>query len=89
MTFKKLIIIIFCLRITEADDMQSKYERVIAGSLGAWRILLTQIPPQKDMIDSYKSILDKAAFWKLQKHQSDLVRRKTVVITETLINCSY
>ena len=53
--------------------MQSKFERVAAGSLGAWRLFLSQVPPQADMIDKYRAIVDKPAFWKYQKHQSELV----------------
>ena len=62
-------------RSTDTEDMETKYQRVLAGSLLAWRQFMMSVPAlqEEKLQQTYAEILKQGKFWKLAKHTSSQV----------------
>ena len=61
---------------TQMKDIESKYENVLASSLGALKMLLVTIPKEKQISISQPlcHILDNPKFWELAKHNTSPIQ---------------
>ena len=64
-------------RTTSAEDMDAKYQRLIASTLMALRLFIDTVPTsqQESLFPQYHGIMGNAKLWKMAKHSSELVRR--------------
>ena len=64
-------------RATSAEDMESKYVRVITCSLLAVKKLLQGLPADQaaTLTEQLKTLLDDPKFWKHGKHKVNMVGR--------------
>ena len=61
--------------MTEPEDIESKYLRVVAASLSALTLLLASIAKQHPEFvqEKYGELLQQGKFWKLAKHTNTQV----------------
>ena len=64
------------LNTTEKEDMESKYNKVLASNIRALRLLLVTLPleKQKPIVPSLRDIVTTPKFWKLGKHKDANIR---------------
>ena len=64
-------------RTTEPEDMECKYQKVLAASLSALKLFMATVPAEQQqqgqLLHHYRDIVSQAKFWKLGKHKSNLV----------------
>jgi hypothetical protein len=64
------------LRIATAEEMESKYQRVVVSSLQGYALYLHKLPAEQlqAAYPSSKKLISSKKFWKLAKHSSALIR---------------
>lgn len=83
-----MFLFILGFRMTDAINMEMKYERVISSTLQAYALFISKLPPdilQSNVAEHTDNILSTAKFWKLQKHESGLIRASWYHLMATLI----
>uniref|UniRef100_A0A8D9BRD6 E3 ubiquitin-protein ligase listerin n=1 Tax=Cacopsylla melanoneura TaxID=428564 RepID=A0A8D9BRD6_9HEMI len=76
-------------KITDAINMEMKYERVISSTLQAYALFVSKLSPdsvQPSVEEHNSNILSTAKFWKYQKHDSNLIRSSWYLLVSTFID---
>ncbi|KAL1458991.1 hypothetical protein WDU94_011010, partial [Cyamophila willieti] len=76
-------------KITDAINMEMKYERVISSTLQAYALFLSKLSPdtlQTSVEEHNSNILSTSKFWKYQKHDSNLIRSSWYLLVSTFID---